>query len=114
MWHIRRCAIQLAGITTASLHNTEFLSSLDATHEFDPFDTHSFPEAQDTAHDIITTGGTFITVTQPRWLTTMRTSVCQLLCSSQPTIKTKMVLKLSHAARKISLLVLQKLLSALS
>lgn len=88
-------AIQLARlsgfspiITTASSHNTELLSSLGATHVLDrklstttlkdaianitstsimlAFDAISLPDTQQTAHDIVATGGTIITVTKPQ------------------------------------------------
>ncbi|KAG2126311.1 chaperonin 10-like protein [Suillus clintonianus] len=75
-------------ITTASFHNTELLSSLGATHVLDrklstaalkdaiakitstpialAFDAISLPDTQQTAHDIITAGGTVITVRAPQ------------------------------------------------
>ncbi|KAG1766944.1 chaperonin 10-like protein [Suillus occidentalis] len=88
-------AIQLARlsgfspiIATASSHNTELLSSLGATHVLDrklstttledaianitstpimlAFDAISLPDTQQTAHDIVATGGTIITVTAPQ------------------------------------------------
>lgn len=88
-------AIQLARlsgfspiITTASFHNTELLSSLGATHVLDrklsitalkdaiakitsipitlAFDAISLPDTQQTAHDIVTAGGTVITVRVPQ------------------------------------------------
>ena len=87
-------AIQLARlsgfspiITTASLHNSELLSSLGATHVLDrnlstaalkeaianitstpitlAFDAVSLPDTQKTAHDILSAGGTLTTVTPP-------------------------------------------------
>jgi hypothetical protein len=87
-------AIQLARlsgfspiITTASLHNSELLSSLGATHVLDrklstaalkeaianitsipitlAFDAVSLPDTQQTAHDILTAGGILTTVTPP-------------------------------------------------
>lgn len=70
------------------MHNTELLSSLGATHVLDrklstttlkdaianitstpimlAFDAVSFPDTQQTAHDIVATGGTIITVTTPQ------------------------------------------------
>ncbi|KIK44781.1 hypothetical protein CY34DRAFT_599256 [Suillus luteus UH-Slu-Lm8-n1] len=88
-------AIQLARlsgfspiITTASSHNTKLLSSLGATHVLSrklsttslkdaianitstpimlAFDAVSLPDTQQTAHDIVATGGMIITVTTPR------------------------------------------------
>lgn len=87
-------AIQLARlsgfspiITTASLHNSELLSSLGATNVLDrklstaalkeaianitstpitlAFDAISLPDTQETAHDILTAGGTLMTATEP-------------------------------------------------
>jgi NADPH:quinone reductase-like Zn-dependent oxidoreductase len=74
-------------ITTASLYNSELLSSLGATHVLDrrlsaaalkhaiakitstpitlAFDAVSLPDTQQAAHDILTAGGILIIVTEP-------------------------------------------------